>query len=82
MAPIIGAIFYLEAFMEEKIRGGMKDTVVAQRLGMSINTIRRWRIEGKGPEFVKMGRTVRYLPESVEKFLAQNQVNPGDVCNG
>ena len=41
----------------------------AERLGMSVKTMRRWRWEGRPPEFVKLGRSVRYHPNVIEDFI-------------
>lgn len=42
---------------------------VAARLGLSVATLRAWRLKGKGPPFVRFGRAVRYLEEDVERFV-------------
>jgi predicted DNA-binding transcriptional regulator AlpA len=33
---------------------------VADRLCQSVRTIQKWRVTGNGPEFYKLGRSVRY----------------------
>ena len=33
---------------------------VAVRLCQSVRTIQKWRVTGNGPEFYKLGRSVRY----------------------
>lgn len=43
---------------------------VAEALGVSVSTVRRWRLFGRGPEYIKVGDTlVRYKSESVAEFL-------------
>ena len=42
---------------------------VAQRLNLAIGTLQSWRIDGKGPGFLKLGRAVRYRPEDVESYI-------------
>ena len=42
----------------------------SERLSLSVNTLRRWRILGRGPQFVKLGAAVRYKVEDVEQFIA------------
>jgi len=42
---------------------------VAQYLKVSLALLRRWRMDGKGPAFVKIGRLVRYPRRNVEAFL-------------
>jgi len=41
---------------------------VAERWGMSHKTLQRWRVERKGPGFLKIGGTVRYRLCDVEAF--------------
>jgi predicted DNA-binding transcriptional regulator AlpA len=43
---------------------------VAQRLQVSLASVRRWRLERRGPQFIKVGALVRYRPEDVESWLA------------
>ena len=34
--------------------------------GLSVATLRAWRHRGKGPRFLRLGRSVRYLPSDVD----------------
>jgi predicted DNA-binding transcriptional regulator AlpA len=43
---------------------------VAERLQISVASIRRWRLEKRGPTFVKMGALVRYRQEDLESWVA------------
>lgn len=43
---------------------------VAKRLGVSQRTIRLWETEGKIPPALRIGRTCRWEPEVVERWLA------------
>lgn len=43
---------------------------VANRLHVSLASIRRWRLERRGPQFIKIGSLVRYRPEDLETWLA------------
>ncbi|WFE75751.1 AlpA family transcriptional regulator [Roseinatronobacter sp. S2] len=38
---------------------------VAERLCQSVRTIQKWRVTGTGPEFYKLGRSVRYRMSDV-----------------
>jgi predicted DNA-binding transcriptional regulator AlpA len=42
---------------------------VALRLGLSVATLRAWRLKRKGPRFVRFGRAVRYLEADIERFV-------------
>jgi helix-turn-helix protein len=43
---------------------------VAQRLHVSLASVRRWRLEQRGPQFIKVGSLVRYRPEDLDLWLA------------
>jgi excisionase family DNA binding protein len=48
---------------------------VAEQLGLSVATLRAWRHRGKGPRFLRLGRSVRYLPSDVEDFVRASAVD-------
>ncbi len=52
----------------------LNEKQVAQLLCCTTSALRRWRREGRGPRFVKIGRLVRYRQEDVEDFVNQNTV--------
>ena len=41
----------------------------AERLGLSVKTLRRWRWSGRGPAFRKLGSAVRYAEEDLAAFI-------------
>lgn len=43
---------------------------LAARLGLAEITLRKWRIYGIGPRFVKAGANVRYRAEDIEHWIA------------
>ena len=46
---------------------------VAEMLGLKPITVKLWRIQGKGPAWVKVGsKSVRYPLSGVEAFLKQS----------
>jgi hypothetical protein len=47
----------------------MTEEQVAKQLSVSIASVRRWRLEKRGPLFVKVGTLVRYRPEDIESWL-------------
>jgi hypothetical protein len=42
---------------------------VAERLQVSLASVRRWRLEKRGPIFVKVGSLVRYRPDDLESWV-------------
>ena len=45
---------------------------LAGRWGLSVKTLRRWRQEGLGPVFCKLGARVTYLIPEIEVFEQRN----------
>ena len=37
--------------------------------GLSVRTLERWRLEGCGPRFVRVGRRVMYEPSALADFV-------------
>ena len=48
---------------------------VEEQLGLSVATLRAWRHRGKGPRFLRLGRSVRYLPADVDEFVRASAVD-------
>lgn len=59
----------------------LTDHEVAARLGVSVATVRRWRLLGTGPKYLKIGALVRYRPESICEWLDSRPVggDPSDL---
>ena len=47
---------------------------VSRQLHVSLATLRRWRLEGRGPKFIKVSSLVRYRPEELEEWLVSQPV--------
>lgn len=41
----------------------------AEILNIKATTLRRWRWEGRGPQFRKIGSAVRYQPDDISSFI-------------
>ena len=44
-------------------------------LGLARSTLNKWRCQGEGPSFVKLGRAVRYRTVDLEGFLERRISN-------
>lgn len=42
---------------------------VARITGLSVASVRRWRLVRQGPKYLKIGGAVRYKPEDVSSWL-------------
>lgn len=47
----------------------MTEEEVSKVLNVSIAALRRWRLERRGPVFIKVSSLVRYRPEDLESWL-------------
>ena len=54
---------------------------VAELLGLSVATLRAWRHRGKGPRFLRLGRSVRYLPADLADFVRASAVDTNAVSS-
>jgi excisionase family DNA binding protein len=41
----------------------------AKALNVSVRTLQRWRVEGRGPGHVKMGKKVGYTGRDLERYV-------------
>lgn len=46
----------------------------AAYMGYTVSALRAWRRFNRGPAYVRVGRSVRYLPSDIEAWLAKNRV--------
>ena len=54
---------------------------VAELLGLSVATLRAWRHRVKGPRFLRLGRSVRYLPADLADFVRASAVDTKAVSS-
>ncbi len=54
---------------EDGSAAAMTESELARRASVSVAVLRKWRREGKGPRFLKLGRLVRYLVGDVDDWL-------------
>lgn len=63
----------------------MNELIAPQKLAdllcLSEATLRKWRWEGKGPRFVKVGRKVAYRSNDIQSFIEQ-QIRNSTSDNG
>jgi predicted DNA-binding transcriptional regulator AlpA len=54
--------------------GFLTETEVSKRTHISLGTLRRWRLENKGPRYRKFGWLVRYLEADLKDW---EEAQPG-----
>lgn len=47
---------------------------ISELYGWAVSTLRNWRHLGKGPPYLKVGRSVRYRLDDVEAFLELHKI--------
>ena len=52
----------------------LQPPVVAERLHVSLGTLAKWRVYGKGPAYVKIGRMIGYRESDLEAWIADHVV--------
>jgi hypothetical protein len=60
--------------MAENETEDYKEKTAADKLNLSVFTLRNWRNIGKGPRFCKFGRSVRYPSDELLKFAEQRKI--------
>lgn len=58
----------------------LNESEVAERTHISLATLRRWRLENRGPKFYKFGSLVRYDKEELAQW-ERAQPNGGEKPN-
>lgn len=56
---------------------------VSKLLGVSVATVRRWRLLRQGPKFIRVGAaSVRYRPEDLTAYIEQCPAFGGGASRG
>ena len=54
---------------DQPAEGLINEHEAARRLGLKVSTLRRWRWQGIGPIFCRIGAAVRYDPRDLVDFI-------------
>jgi len=54
----------------------------ARILAVSIAALRRWRREGRGPQFTRLERCIRYEIRAIKEWVAENSSEKQAVDRG
>lgn len=55
----------------ESQEGLVDERAAAEYLGVALRTVQWWRVVGRGPRFVKLGRLVRYRIGDLVAFVEE-----------
>ena len=53
----------------------LTEVEAAKVLGLSVATLRAWRLRRTGPRFVRLGRAVRYTANDLRLYVEHNTVD-------
>ena len=62
--------------MQGQLTQALTERDAARVLGLSVATLRAWRLKRKGPRFVRFGRAVRYLEVDIARYMDGCAVDP------
>jgi predicted DNA-binding transcriptional regulator AlpA len=63
--------------MEPTVALYLTEENTSKRINVSRSALRKWRRQGAGPRYVKLGRLVRYSVAELENWLAANLAGGG-----
>lgn len=58
----------------------LDENELSTHIGVKLSTIRKWRVEGRGPLFSKMEGLVRYKVSDVDAFAEETKVRDRKRC--
>ncbi len=47
----------------------LNETLVSEKIQVSLACLRRWRLRGEGPQYLKVGPLLRYRPEAITEWI-------------
>lgn len=65
--------------MSDLLEKLLDENETSKILQTKVKTLQHWRISGQGPEFIKMGRLVRYEASAIKRFIEANR--RANTCN-
>ena len=68
-----------ESVTTERLQSLLNEFDVAGITGLSVASVRRWRLLRQGPKYLKIGAAVRYKPEDVAAWLASRPTGGGQA---
>ena len=63
-----GATLFIEPLSVVELNNAWTEAELAERWGISTRTLQRWRRDGRGPDFLRIGRRVIYPLADIAAF--------------
>jgi predicted DNA-binding transcriptional regulator AlpA len=67
---------------EQHIPSPLREREAATYLGLSVATLHAYRQQQRGPAYLRLGRTIRYLRADLDRYMAASRVDPSDAGTG
>lgn len=61
------------ALVEQFHSENLSESLAGEVLLVKVATLRNWRSQGKGPDYIKIGRTIKYPIDGIQAFLKANR---------
>ena len=58
--------------------GSVNERDAAKYVGLTASYMRNARAEGRGPAYIRIGRTIRYRPPDLDAWLVRHRVDTRD----
>jgi len=67
------SFFFIRRRSAMPVNGLLTIQDVSKRLNVPVETLRRWRRARQGPHSFKIGGQLRYRPESIERYIKDQE---------
>ncbi len=66
--------------MSNKLETPLCTKAAARYVGLNPRTLDQWRYQGKGPAYLRIGRSIRYIQSELLAWLEAGRVSPEGLC--
>jgi predicted DNA-binding transcriptional regulator AlpA len=70
-----------ESIANERLQSLLNEHDIARITGLSVASIRRYRLIGQGPKFLKLNSAVRYRAEDLKAWLESRPTGGGNQAD-
>jgi predicted site-specific integrase-resolvase len=67
-----GSLLRVNEFATSMLPRLLDERQTARIMSVSVAALRRWRHEGRSPQFIRLERCIRYDVRTIERFLSEN----------
>ena len=63
----------MSELLTDSVKRLRDESAIAKQLNVAVKTVQAWRHRGNGPPFVKIGRLVKYDPDTVQAWVKSRE---------